>query len=540
MYQQLLEENAEQPDVLHALAVLYAQSEKYNDALTTLDKAIDIDDGGALAPLYNSKGNIYLRLEKCDDAIEHYQKAIHYNGHYAIAFSNLGRAYYSKNQLDKAREYYEKAISLMNHYGDAHYNLAILLTKLGEHKEAISHLKQTLALNPNQPAAYSQLAEIYLSSSDYEHAINNYLKRLDYEPEHIESFFLLGQAYLKNNQIDDALAALKKTLTLQPKHPQANHYLANAELIAGDTNKALSYYFRQLEMEPMVESFYNIGVLLMHQNRHKESLQYLEYAAGMDPSYFPVHVNLGAIYLKLNRIADAIRRYKDALIIKPDDVEIQHILAALANEKTPDQAPREYLSHLFDQYATYYDKHLTEYLHYKGHELLFKTIEEESTTDNPKWTILDLGCGTGLCGKLFKVFAKKLIGIDVSEKMIAIAKEKEIYDVLTVTDVESALDQYKENDLIIAGDVFSYIGKLDFIYQKAYDALKSGGLFAFTVEKTYTEPYELQKTIRYAHSKKYLNNLTKKTHFKTLRLDNIVLRKQHKAPIEGYLLVLKK
>jgi len=488
--------------------------------------------------LYNSKGNVYLRLHQYDDAIKQYQKAIDCDKHYAAAFNNLGKAYYSQEQLDKAKEYYQTAINLADHYDDAHYNLGILLTKLGENKEAIQHLEKSVSLNPNRPAAYGQLAEVYLQEADYPKAIDHYKRRLDDEPEHTESYFSLGQAYLKNDQIDDAVAAFKKTLILEPKHTEANHYLANAHLASGDSDTAVNYYFRQLEVNPMIESYYNIGVLLMHQNRQKESLQYLEQTAKMDPFYLPAHINLGALYLKMNRLSDAIRHYEDALKIKPDDIEIQHIISALSEGKTPEQAPKEYLSHLFDQYATYYDKHLTDVLQYKVHELLFKAIEDEMSTKDSEWTILDLGCGTGLCGNMLKPFAKQLIGIDVSEKMISTAKEKNIYDVLKIEDVGTALDEFKENDVIVAGDVFTYIGKLDTIFEKARKALKPKGLFAFTVEKTYTEPYELQKSIRYAHSKKYLTDLAEKTHFNILRFDNITLRKERNVPVEGYLIIL--
>lgn len=538
LYHQLLEENPDQIDVLHALAILYAQSEKYDDALTTLDKAIKIDN--ALPALYNSKGNIFLRLNKPEAATHEYQKAIECDDQYAAAFNNLGNAYNAQNQLDKAKEQYEKAIALNEHYSDAHYNLGILMAKLGESDKAITYLKKALELNPNRPAAHGQLAEIYLQQGDYLNAIEHYQNRLDFEPEHTDAFFGLGQAYLQNHQMDDAIAAFKKVLILQPKHPEANHYMGNTYLADNNPNTALNYYFRQLENQPMMESYYNIGVLLMHQNRHKESIQYLEQASAMDPDYLPVHINLGALYLKLNRTADAIRHYEASLSIKPNDPEIQHILSALKEGKTPDQAPKEYLQHLFDQYSPYYDKHLTEALQYKAHELLLNAIKEESDVETHEWIILDLGCGTGLCGELFKPYAKKLIGIDISEKMIELADEKNIYDALKVTDVEAALDEFKNNNLIIAGDVFSYVGKMDAIYQKAYDALKPGGLFAFSVEKTYTEPYELQKTIRYAHSKTYLDSLAKATQFKTLRFDNIILRKQRNQPVEGYLVVLQR
>ncbi len=522
--------------MLHALAVLYAQTEKYDDALTTLDKAITADPN--TAALYNSKGNVFLRLGKLEDAITQYHKAIELDAKYAVAHNNLGKAHYEQEKLDQARECYEKAITLNPNYSDAYYNLGILLAKLGENKAAIAALNRTIQLAPERAAAYGQLAEVYMNKGNYQKAIENYHQRIEHQPEHTESYHVLGQAYLQNQQPEEAITAFEQTLALQPKHPECNHNLANAYLQSGDSNKALNYYFRQLEIEPMIESYYNIGVLLMHQNRHKESLQYLERVAEMDPDYLPVHINLGALYLKMNRYPDAIKHYEAALKIKPDDAEIQHILTAISKGETPEKAPTEYLQHLFDQYATYYDKHLTKHLKYQAHELLYKAIHEESDIDAPEWTILDLGCGTGLCGELFKSFARRLIGIDISEQMIAAAKEKNVYDELKVQEVEAALDTFKDNDFIVAGDVFSYIGKLDNVFKKAKAALKPNSLFAFTVEKTYTEPYELQQTIRYAHSKKYLESLIKTNGFQTLRFDTIVLRKQKNVPVEGYLVLL--
>ena len=41
---------------------------------------------------------------------------------------------------------------------------------------------------------------------------------------------------------------------------------------------------------------------------------------------------------------------------------------------------------------------------------------------------LDLGCGTGLTGIILREIAKHLTGVDIAAKMLAHAKEKEIYD----------------------------------------------------------------------------------------------------------------
>ncbi|WP_371440254.1 methyltransferase domain-containing protein [Candidatus Coxiella mudrowiae] len=44
--------------------------------------------------------------------------------------------------------------------------------------------------------------------------------------------------------------------------------------------------------------------------------------------------------------------------------------------------------------------------------------------------MLNFGCGTGLCGEYFKPLAKELIGVDLSEKILLIAKNKNIYNIL--------------------------------------------------------------------------------------------------------------
>jgi len=538
LYQKLLAENPEQVEALHGLAVLLAQSKHYSQALELLDKATTVNI--KLPSLYNSKGNIYLRLGQYDKAISEYKTAIAYDHKYAIAYNNLGNAYDRKSLLDLSRNFYEQAITLSDHYADAHFNLGVLLAKLGENETAITHLKKSIALEPHRAAAYGQLAELYLHLQDFNKAIEYYLKRLDYEPKHVASYFSLGQAYLQNKNIEEAIAAFKKVLILDPQHDECNHFLGNAVLAKGDTSMALNYYLRQITRQPILESYYNVGVLLMQQNRLKESTQYFTEALTLDPGYLPTYLNLGAIYLKLNRIDEAIKQYQTALEIQPNDPEIQHILSALSKTNTPDQAPSEYLSHLFDHYARYYDQHLTEHLQYKAHALLFQAIQEESDVQGAEWTVLDLGCGTGLCGELLKPIAKTLIGVDISEKMLSVAKSKHLYDILQHQEIMEALDQYTDNHLIVAGDVFSYIGKLDTLFSKAFKALKPNGLFVFTVEKTYTEPYELQKTIRYAHSKRYLEDLARNTSFSWRRCNNIVLRKQHNNPVEGYLVVLVK
>ena len=536
LYQEILAEDSDNVEVRHAYAVALSQQGNTEHAIKELNKAIKTTKN--IPALYNSKGNIYRQANQLEKALQAYQQAIDIDPNYAIAHNNLGNIFYRKDKLQDAREHYEKAIALSDEYTDAHFNLGILLAKLGELDQAVQELKKTIELAPQYYLAYGQLAEVYLQKEAFANAVQYFDKRIQLGPESADLYHDLGQALARQDKIEDAIACYEKALMLDHNHPEVNQNLANAYLKQDEADKALNYYFRQLERDPQPESYYNIGVLLAQQNRHREAITYLRQAKEVDPSYLPIYLNLGALFLKLNGVKEAAAEYQAALEICPDNAEIKHIVDALTNAETPDQAPTEFLQNLFDQYAGYYDKHL-EYLHYKVPELIQQILDEEFPDVKEQWRVLDLGCGTGLSGECVQAKASELIGIDLSEEMINKAKTKDLYNELAVMDVSEALQKYKDNDLVLAADVFTYIGKLDNIFALAKAALKPNGLFLFSVEKTYTDPYELQETIRYAHAKVYLERLIKLYSFEVLRFDNIVLRKHKNKKIEGYLVLMQ-
>ena len=55
-------------------------------------------------------------------------------------------------------------------------------------------------------------------------------------------------------------------------------------------------------------------------------------------------------------------------------------------------------------------------------------------------TLLDLGCGTGLTGGTLRDMVDDITGIDISENMVEIAHEKDLYETLYVAEVEDFLE----------------------------------------------------------------------------------------------------
>ena len=90
--------------------------------------------------------------------------------------------------------------------------------------------------------------------------------------------------------------------------------------------------------------------------------------------------------------------------------------------------PAAYVRTLFDQYAPRFDAALTEGLAYRGPALLRDAIETACAAARRPMRfpdMLDLGCGTGLAGAAFRPFVRRLTGVDLSDRMVAVARGEE-------------------------------------------------------------------------------------------------------------------
>jgi len=135
----------------------------------------------------------------------------------------------------------------------------------------------------------------------------------------------------------------------------------------------------------------------------------------------------------------------------------------------------------FQDYANYYN------LLYQGKNYQSEVNYVENLLKKhsviPILEILDFGCGTGLHDNLFAKKGYKITGIDLSEKMIEIAKNKNNKSSeFIVGDVRNINLNKKFDAVISLFHVASYqTTNQDFedYIKTAYDHLKKGGLFIF-------------------------------------------------------------
>lgn len=99
--------------------------------------------------------------------------------------------------------------------------------------------------------------------------------------------------------------------------------------------------------------------------------------------------------------------------------------------------------------------------------------------------VLDLGCGFGWhCRYAREELARSVVGIDLSEKMLARAREDTNdsaieYRRLAIEDIDFPAEEF---DVVISSLALHYVERFDIVCRKVHHCLVSGGAFVLSVE----------------------------------------------------------
>jgi predicted TPR repeat methyltransferase len=411
----------------------------------------------------------------------------------------------SLNRPEDAAAAYTRAIDLRPEWAEAHGALGNVLREMGNLDGAATEFRKVIQLKPDLPAGYLNL----------------------------------GKTRHQQARRGEAMAAYATALGLKPDWAEAHEFLGNALWDEGRLDEAIASYAKAIELKPaLVKPRWSTGKILSRQGRLDDAIRHFRDAVTVDPQNANAHFLLGRMLHKAGRTDEASEEYREAIRLRPDTPEWRFKLAALSGDRSVTTAPPTYVRELFDEYAPTFDQHLVGKLKYRAPEEMLSAVL--SATEQRQFDILDLGCGTGLCGNAFKPHARTLIGVDLSPVMIHAATQRGIYDALTTGDVLSALEGVETHDLILAGDVLIYIGDLAPLIPAVARALRPGGLFACSIEEYDGEGFFLHSEQRFAHSLKYMRELASANGLTEAHSHKIPLRRNAGVDVPGWIMVFAK
>jgi predicted TPR repeat methyltransferase len=417
---------------------------------------------------------------------------------------------------------------------------ASLAHREGRLAEAEKGYREVLRRKPDWGQVLNALGTVFLDQSLTDKAVKVFKKAANLKPPNIPACYNLARLMQRQNDHQGAVHIYRAMLESQSGLGEAWNNLGVAYRETGEQDEALSCFQKAVEFAPdMAEAWNNLGVAQDEFNMIEKAPESYRKAIEIRPDYTSAHLNLGISLQKLRRFREAGEHYHKVLEARPDDEAAQFMLQSMGTAAAPDAAPVEHVRRIFDRCAGTFERILVKNLEYKTPELLFKLVRPCLTRE---MNILDLGCGTGLGAQLYRPFAKKLTGVDVSPKMIEKAAEKKIYNRLEVFDILRDWTFPKKFDLIYSSDVFVYFGNLETIIRSAASYLAGGGILAFSVERLEdnSKEYRLFPSGRYAHSQTYIQDCLERHGLQLIEETRSDIRKESGNPVKGFLIVAKK
>ncbi|MFZ6744708.1 tetratricopeptide repeat protein [Undibacterium sp. JH2W] len=427
---------------------------------------------------------------------------------------------------------------------------AMLLHRNGQIEEARKAYQGILQLNPAHPDALHLYGVTAHQIRDYSQAIQFIQLSLQANPGNFFALNNLGAALRENGQAEQALHCFQQACKLKPDYAEAHSNIGNVYKDTGDMDKAILAYRHALSLNSALAEPWN-NLALIHQ-KHKDlqsAIQCAERAAALQPDMAEINNTLGNIYKDAGQNARALTSYQRALALDPQQGNAAHFINVLSG-MTSTQAPVNYVSKVFDDYAERFDQHLQEVLEYKIPTVIGQQLRQMKVAGKANWRILDLGCGTGLVAQELAGVAEHIVGVDLSEKMLLKAQERKLYHRLIQADLLSMTRQelLASYELVTAADVFVYLGQLDAIVAEISRLLVIDGLFAFSVEAGDADlvpseehpGYQLRNSGRYAHQLPYLQGLAAQHGFTILQCLPQTIRMENLQAIPGYLLIWRK
>jgi predicted TPR repeat methyltransferase len=392
----------------------------------------------------------------------------------------LGIAVYCQqhDQLPQAEMLYRAIMEAAPDRADAIHFAGVLAHQQGRGPDAVALVRRSLELSPQNADWHSNLGIVLQGAGD----------------------------------LDAAVAAYERAVAIDPRHANAHNNRGVLLKAKGEHAAAEAAYRQAIEADPgHVDAYQNLAMLFSITKRVPEAVRYYCKALTLKPGYGDARRLLALAYCVLDQRDKAITLCEEWVAQEPDDPVARHTLAACSGRDVPTRASDAYIVKAFDKFAETFEAKLAQ-LEYRAPALVAAAVDAAGLVPARGLDVLDAGCGTGLCGPLLASYARRMVGVDLSSKMLEHAREKRVYDELVTGELTSYLErQSAAFDLIVSADTLVYFGALEDVVKAAAGALRPGGLFVFTLEAaswdTVTVPHNIQTHGRYNHREDYVRRV---------------------------------
>jgi predicted TPR repeat methyltransferase len=402
----------------------------------------------------------------------------------------------------------DRAVSL-----DEAISIAIRLQQSDQWVAAGDLYRRILEAAPDYPDAVHYSGVLAHQEGRTEQAVKLIERSLELEPRRADWYSNLAIVLRDQLKLDEAIVACQHAIALDPDHANAHNNLGVLLRAQGKPVEAEAAYRTAIRVRPdHSDAYTNLGILLNGQKRTHEAVVCFCKVITFRPKHPEARRLLALAHCTLGEVDQAVGVFEEWLKEEPDHPIARHMIAACSGRDVPPRASDGFIEQTFDSFAGSFDAKLAQLL-YRAPELVAGMLAAPDIEASKSLDVLDAGCGTGLCGPLIAPYARRLVGVDLSARMLAQAEARNVYDELVKRELTAYLrDSPGAFDVIVSADTLVYFGPLEGVVVAAADTLRPGGRLIFTVEEltdagSADAGYSISPHGRYSHSRQYLERV---------------------------------
>ena len=348
--QKRLSLNPQQVDIRLELAQIYLKIENYRSGSIEYQYIINTESESTknietIIQAYYGLGLSYAGLEKYDDAIKAYRKAIQYNPNHAHIHAAFGAALSQLHRYNEALKAYKIALDIVPEDVMILHQLGKIYSKLGNTSMAVKYQEKAISFRPTFAEAYYQLGILYAQDNRYIDSINAYEKAYSEDPELIQSLYNLSQVHLRNGNRDAAREKMRlfqeqKTIieplnklrgafqrtNSQTEKAKIQTNIARYYLNSNDYEKAVLEYEKAIGLNSKVVEAYNgIGIAYTMLKRFPEAIQSQQKALALNPEFANAHASIALTYLLQQKHELALNHYRQAISVSVNNPENRNL-----------------------------------------------------------------------------------------------------------------------------------------------------------------------------------------------------------------------
>jgi tetratricopeptide (TPR) repeat protein len=178
--------------------------------------------------------------------------------------------------------------------------------------------------------SFLNLGYFYMAKNQDPIAETLFLSALKLNIGYPEAAVYLSQIYIKQNKIDEARQLLHLAITQHPTHIDALQNLASLYYREKNLDQAAHYYERILAQEPTsTDTLFKLGYIYMFQKKYAQARPLFETLTQQVPNSWQSFAYLGQCWQAEGNPLAAIKAYKQALKLNPNQPELKMLLQQL-------------------------------------------------------------------------------------------------------------------------------------------------------------------------------------------------------------------